>query len=218
MLDIAGLELNRGPTHQKNRIFVGNLPACTREELAQICTVFGRVVGSMIRGNHGFVMFETERKANVATLALHGSLFKSKILLVHNANYESMEEHGYGPEQEETDIVVQAETDSSGQEQISDCIIIKLDSEHSQFATDFQDELISKGLVVEVRCPYQEPYSCLEEFIKALDSSYAIVVGSKEQDLINVTVHFLYEKRTEHPNLSRCEAFNLVVSDYERRN
>ncbi|KAI8034536.1 hypothetical protein M5D96_012723 [Drosophila gunungcola] len=199
--EIAGFQLTWGPTDQHNRIFVGNLPSCTRAELAGLCRRFGKVVASMVEGNHGYVMFENKRKANIAILVLNGSRFKSNIL----ANYESMNEYGYGPVQERTDGVVVAEAVSSGLESVSDCMIVLKDLDDWQYAEDIRDKLVAKGLIAEMRTIYD-------------GTSYGILLGSKVGDIIKSTVHFLYEDRSEYPNLSAEEAINLVALDYKRRN
>ncbi|XP_052855814.1 uncharacterized protein LOC128264408 [Drosophila gunungcola] len=226
--EIAGFQLTWGPTDQHNRIFVGNLPSCTRAELAGLCRRFGKVVASMVEGNHGYVMFENKRKANIAILVLNGSRFKSNILFVHSANYESMNEYGYGPVQERTDGVVVAEAVSSGLESVSDCMIVLKDLDDWQYAEDIRDKLVAKGLIAEMRTIYDEddddeddenidPNAYLDEII-AKGTSYGILLGSKVGDIIKSTVHFLYEDRSEYPNLSAEEAINLVALDYKRRN
>lgn len=82
----TGYNIARDPNLVKNRIFIGNLPICTREELESICHPYGKVLGSLVQKNFGFVQFENEEIANKCAAALNKSTFKSKALTVRNAS------------------------------------------------------------------------------------------------------------------------------------
>lgn len=82
----VGYNIARDPNLVKNRIFIGNLPVCTREELESICHPYGKVLGSLVQKNFGFVQFENEEIANKCAAALNKSIFKSKALTVRNAS------------------------------------------------------------------------------------------------------------------------------------
>ncbi|EDV45424.2 uncharacterized protein Dere_GG12822, partial [Drosophila erecta] len=88
--DIAGIELTSGPTHLRSRIFVRNLPPCTRQELAMLCVPFGKILGSLVVQNHGFVQFERESEAKSAIEALNHATFQSKVILVSSASFRSL--------------------------------------------------------------------------------------------------------------------------------
>ncbi|XP_070854050.1 uncharacterized protein [Drosophila suzukii] len=191
---IEGYLLLRGPTHLTSRIFVGNLPPCSRKELAQLCARYGKVLGTIIEETFGFLQFESERQANIAILALHQSRFKAKTLTVHSATFQSVEEHGHDSRQFGEDVLV-AEADSSGQDLIADCEIIAMDLQGFRGAMRIRDRLIANGLCTEVRSPIamddNEPLSSLEE-LAALGTQYAIVLTSDQ-------------------------AIEMVVSDFNRR-
>lgn len=82
----AGYNIARDPLLVKNRIFVGNLPTCTSEELASICHPYGKVLGALVQKHFGFVQFEDEETANKCASALNKSCFKSNTLTVRNAS------------------------------------------------------------------------------------------------------------------------------------
>lgn len=86
MTETSGYNITKDPELIKSRIFLGNIPNCTREELVSICLPYGKVLGSMVQKNYGFVQFESEEIANKAAFALHKSIFKSKQLTVRNAS------------------------------------------------------------------------------------------------------------------------------------
>lgn len=82
----AGYNIARDPLLVKNRIFLGNLPTCTGDELESICHPYGKVLGSLVQKHFGFVQFENEEIANKCANALNKSSFKSNILTVRNAS------------------------------------------------------------------------------------------------------------------------------------
>lgn len=81
----TNLQIIRDPNLAKNRIFVGNLPTCTREQLESICLPYGKVLGSLVQKNFGFVQFETEEIANKVASSLSKSIFKGNVITVRNA-------------------------------------------------------------------------------------------------------------------------------------
>lgn len=80
------LGIIRDPNTVKNRIFVGNLPTCTREELESICKPYAKVLASLVQKNFGFVQFESEEFANKVAKSLNKSTFKGNTITVRNAN------------------------------------------------------------------------------------------------------------------------------------
>ncbi|XP_037723656.1 uncharacterized protein LOC119555997 [Drosophila subpulchrella] len=216
---IEGYLLLMGPTRLTSRIFVGNLPPCSRKELAELCAGYGKVLGTMIQGTFGFVQFESERQANIAIMALNLSRFKAKTLTAHSATFQSMEEHGYAPRQFGEDVLV-TEADSSGQDLIADCEIIAMELIAFHEAMRIRDRLIEKGLCTEVRSPIamdeNEPLTSLAE-LAALGTQYAMVLTSVNGILGTAAVHYLYEDRSEHPGLTVDQAIEMVVSDFNRR-
>eukprot|EP00099_Drosophila_melanogaster_P016256 NP_569883.1 uncharacterized protein Dmel_CG14628 [Drosophila melanogaster] len=97
--DIAGIELTSGPTGLKSRILVRNLPVCTRQELAYLCLPFGEILGSLVTNNQGFIQFARESEAKLAIETLDHTTFKSKVILVSNASFRSLNASclGYAP-------------------------------------------------------------------------------------------------------------------------
>ncbi|XP_016949346.1 uncharacterized protein LOC108024082 [Drosophila biarmipes] len=217
---IEGYLLLTGPTRLTSRIFVANLPECSRNELAQLCARFGNILGTMIKDNYGYVQFESKRQASIAILALHRSRFKGKTLTVHSATFHSMEAHGRGCRQAEKDELVVAEADSSGRDLIADCVIIVMDLEQVHSAMRIRDRLFAGGLSTEVRSPLalddQEPLTSLLE-LAGLGTQYAMVLTSTNGRLDKAAVHFLYEDRSEHPDLTVDQAIEVVAKDYNRR-
>lgn len=97
--------LIKDPNLSKNRIFLGNIPVCTKEELESIggellityqsifflilslSGPYGNVLASMVKDKFGFLQFASEEIANKAAKALHKSTFKGKPINVRNAGY-----------------------------------------------------------------------------------------------------------------------------------
>lgn len=75
----------KDPKMVKNRIFIGNLPVCTKEDLEGICAPYGNVLGSMVQKNFGFIQYESEEIADKAAFALNRSTFKGNTITVRNA-------------------------------------------------------------------------------------------------------------------------------------
>ncbi|XP_016986397.1 uncharacterized protein LOC108049657 [Drosophila rhopaloa] len=96
---VAGIELTSGPTRLTSRIFVQNLPDCTREELADHCKEFGQILGSLVEENRGYIQYAKQSSARNAISVLHGSTFQSRVLTVTSASFRTMEEYGFIPPQ-----------------------------------------------------------------------------------------------------------------------
>nr|NP_659571.1 uncharacterized protein Dmel_CG18823 [Drosophila melanogaster]AAG22376.1 uncharacterized protein Dmel_CG18823 [Drosophila melanogaster] len=79
------------PTSPRSRIWVRNLPPCTRQELVMLCLPFGKILGSLIVDNEGFIQFARESEATSAIDALDQIVFKSKVLQVSNATFPPIE-------------------------------------------------------------------------------------------------------------------------------
>ncbi|XP_017067513.1 heterogeneous nuclear ribonucleoproteins C1/C2-like [Drosophila eugracilis] len=88
--DIGGIKLTTGPTCLTSRIFVRNLPACTRHELAELCQPYGKVLGSLVYRRLGFVQFSNKKEADLAIENLEYMVFKSNVLYVSNASFRSL--------------------------------------------------------------------------------------------------------------------------------
>lgn len=71
-----------------NRIFIGNIPQCTRDDLESICIPYGKVLDSLVQKNYGFVQFESEEIATKAAKSLNKSLFKGNQISVRNAGHK----------------------------------------------------------------------------------------------------------------------------------
>ncbi|KAI8034535.1 hypothetical protein M5D96_012722 [Drosophila gunungcola] len=85
-------DITKDPKTVKSRVFLGNLPICTRRELKRFCQLLGKVLETRIEGRYGYVQFETEFKAQVAAIMLDTAIFKSNMLVARSTNFKLMEE------------------------------------------------------------------------------------------------------------------------------
>ncbi|XP_065724220.2 uncharacterized protein [Drosophila suzukii] len=101
-------------------ILVQNLPDCKRHELEELCKPFGEILGTMVMGNDGFVQFVCEDQAEDAIEALDMSTFKSNVLAVRNAYWESVYVPPTKKKRVEEDMPEEVQAEGVHQEQEED--------------------------------------------------------------------------------------------------
>ena len=71
-------ETNRNDPHSiRCRVFIGNLQM-SRQGLEEIFSQYGKVVGSSVHNNYGFVQFEDEKSADAAVAKENGQVYNGK--------------------------------------------------------------------------------------------------------------------------------------------
>ncbi|EDO36698.1 predicted protein, partial [Nematostella vectensis] len=86
-------ETNKNDPHSvRCRIFIGNLATdkIARQDLEEIFSRHGKVLGCSLHANFGFVQFETEKGADEAVAKEHGRIINGKkigMLLLMLFNY-----------------------------------------------------------------------------------------------------------------------------------
>lgn len=216
----------RDPSLAKNRIFVSNLPPVTPEELESICHPYGKVLGSLVRKNFGFVQFESEEIANKCADALNKSTFKSKMLVVRNASKMPKPANAKKPNAGPTalagqvpmavqgGIVMSAAAAASGVP-INDCEIIVLNRENTKYAEFVEERLTKAGMRVDVLFPNEDvKLTHVLSSISARGCLYAVLVTPQHEALNSITVNILYGVPAEHRNMPLEDAIQLVCNDF----
>ncbi|XP_017063408.1 nuclear receptor coactivator 5 [Drosophila eugracilis] len=223
----VGYNITKDPKLVKNRIFLGNLPSCTREELVSICQPYGNVLGSMVQKNYGFVQFETEELANKAASALHKSTFKQNLLTVRNASIKGKVSNANtkrNPLQGaqvtvQGGIVMSAAAAAAGQPIINDCEIIVKNRENTKYAEYIEERLKNAGLRVDVLFPNEDVL--LGKVLANISSRgclYAVVVTPQHELHNSITVNILYGVPAEHRNMPVEDAITLIATDFLKKN
>ncbi|KAH8240019.1 hypothetical protein KR032_010353 [Drosophila birchii] len=223
---VQGYNITKDPALVHNRIFLGNLPICTREELVSICQPYGKVLGSMVQKNYGFVQFESEEIANKAATALNKSSFKSNVLTVRNANNKAKQANATAKKNQiknaqitvQGGIVMSAAAAAAGQPLINDCEIIVVNRENTKYAEYVEERLRNSGLHVDVLFPNEDVM--LGKVLANISSRgclYAVVVTPQHQELNSITVNILYGVPAEHRNMPLEDAITLVATDFRLR-
>ncbi|XP_016991882.1 nuclear receptor coactivator 5 [Drosophila rhopaloa] len=219
----AGYNITKDPALAKSRIFVGNLPVCTREELVSICRPYGQVLGSMVQKNYGFVQFESEELANKAASALHKSTFKQNMLTVRNASIKSKAANANAKRNPmqgaqvtvQGGIVMSAAAAAAGQPLINDCEIIVVNRENTKYAEYIEERLRNGNMRVDVLFPNEDVM--LGKVLANISSRgclYAILVTPQHEEHNSITVNILYGVPAEHRNMPLEDAITLVATDF----
>ncbi|XP_064544728.1 nuclear receptor coactivator 5 [Drosophila montana] len=222
-----GYNIARDPALVKNRIFIGNLPICTKEELESICHPYGKVLGSLVQKNFGFVQFESEEIANKCAGALNKSTFKSKALTVRNASIKlkplnaiikkiNPNAHNPGgvPMAVQGGIVMSAAA-AATVVPINDCEIIVVNRENTKYAEFIEDRLRNSGMRVDVLFPNEDVMlSQVLSNISARGCLYAVLVTPQHEALNSITVNILYGVPAEHRNMPLDDAITLIATDF----
>ncbi|KAH8303836.1 hypothetical protein KR018_008995 [Drosophila ironensis] len=215
MSENTGYNITKDPDLEKSRIFLGNLPSCTREELVSICQPYGTVLGSMVQKHFGFVQFESEEIANKAAAALHKSTFKAKVLTVRNARHKTKPQ---APQKAPLstlsmagDILPAAFCDPL----VNDCEIIVAKHENTKYAEYIEERLRNIGLRVDVLFPNEEVMlSKVLANIASRGCLYAVLVTPQHEALTSITVNILYGIPAEHRNMPVEDAITLIATDF----
>ncbi|XP_033242777.1 nuclear receptor coactivator 5-like [Drosophila miranda] len=214
------------PALVKNRIFVGNLPVCTREELASIFLPYGEVLGSVVQKNYGFVQLESEEVANKCAMSLNKSTFKTKILRVRNANNRAPKgananENAKNLQMPQVPVTVQggivmsAAAAAAGEPVINDCEIIVVNRDNTKYAEYIEHRLRNMGMRVDVLFPNEDVM--LGKVLANISSRgclYAVLVTPQHESLSSITVNILYGVPAEHRNMPLEDAVNLIATDF----
>lgn len=226
----TGYNIARDPNLVKNRIFIGNLPICTREELESICHPYGKVLGSLVQKNFGFVQFENEEIANKCAAALNKSTFKSKALTVRNASIKpkainanakkmnlNAQIQGGIPMAVQGGIVMSAAA-AATVVPINDCEIIVVNRENTKYAEFIEDRLRKAGMRVDVLFPNEDVMlSQVLSNISARGCLYAVLVTPQHEALNSITVNILYGVPAEHRNMPLDDAIALIATDFRSK-
>ncbi|XP_034480825.1 uncharacterized protein LOC117786597 [Drosophila innubila] len=228
-----GYNIARDPALAKNRIYVGNLPLCTREELESICHPYGKVLGSAVQKNFGFVQFESEEIANKCADALNKSSFKSRELKVRNASLKTKAAKkgnivvtaagigvmggvgGVGAPMTVQGGIVMSAAAAGNAAPINDCEIIVVNRDNTKYAEFIEDRLTKAGMRVDVLFPNEDVM--LGQVLSNISTRgclYAVLVTPKHEALNSITVNILYGVPAEHRNMPLEDAIKLIVRDF----
>ncbi|EDW18444.1 uncharacterized protein LOC6582265 [Drosophila mojavensis] len=229
----VGYNIARDPNLVKNRIFIGNLPVCTREELESICHPYGKVLGSLVQKNFGFVQFESEEIANKCASALNKSIFKSKALTVRNASIKSKPVNTFPLNAKKVNAIthnpggvpmtvqggiVMPAVAAAAAVPINDCEIIVVNRENTKYAEYVEDQLRKIGMRVDVLFPNEDVMlNQVLSNISARGCLYAILVTPQHEALNSITVNILYGIPAEHRNMPLDDAIALVTTDFRSK-
>ncbi|XP_014094236.3 uncharacterized protein Neos [Bactrocera oleae] len=224
----ANLQIIRDPNLAKNRIFVGNLPTCTREQLESICLPYGKVLGSLVQKNFGFVQFESEEIANKVASSLSKSIFKGNVITVRNAASKQAPKRpasdnvvlptnmnaGYfgGPESMPTNTTPNMNPD------YNDCEIIVIDRRNTKYAEYIEQRLKDINLRVDVLFPNEDvPLGKVLINISSRGCLYAILITPQHEEHNSITVNILYGQPAEHRNMPVDDAIMLISKDFRQK-
>ncbi|XP_017043436.1 nuclear receptor coactivator 5 [Drosophila ficusphila] len=219
----AGYNITKDPALVKSRIFLGNLPICTREELVSICQPYGKVLGSVVQKNYGFVQFETEDLANKAASALNKSTFKQNVLTVRNASIKSKAANAAAKRSAKQaahvtvqgGIVMSAAAAAAGQPLINDCEIIVVNRENTKYAEYIEERLRNAGMRVDVLFPNEDVLlGMVLANISSRGCLYAVLVTPQHEEHNSITVNILYGVPAEHRNMPLEDAITLIATDF----
>ncbi|XP_068149796.1 uncharacterized protein Neos [Drosophila tropicalis] len=226
--DPSGYNIAKDPALKKNRIFLGNIPICTRKDLESICQPYGNVLGSVVQKNFGFVQFESEEIANKAATALNRSTFKSNTLTVRNASIKTTpvvknnimpmampNQMPMPPVAIQGGIVMSAAEAAEGGSVVNDCEIVVVNRENTKYAEYVEERLRNVGMRVDVLFPNEDVM--LGKVLANISSRgclYAVLVTAEHESLNSITVNILYGVPAEHRNMPLEDAITLVATDF----
>ncbi|XP_055373478.1 nuclear receptor coactivator 5 [Condylostylus longicornis] len=226
------MDLLKNPDLAKNRIFVGNLPSCTREELCSICVPYGKPIASMVKDKFGFIQFEDEATANKAAAALNHSSFKGHKITVRNADNKKQQNKNLnkGPANQTSGntmqnaptpdkyYLLQEQYHATVNVDYNDCEIIVLNKEITDYAEHIEQRLKRMYLRVDILYPNPEvPIGKVLANISSRGCLYAIVVTEQNVEHKSITVNILYGQAAEHRNMPIDDAINLIHSDFSEK-
>lgn len=214
----------KDPKLATSRIFIGNIPQCTKEELESIAIPYGKVLDSLVQKNYGFIQFETEELANKAAKALNKSLFKGNQISVRNAGHKKRPNPGApnapvgGIKPAFTAPMPTFNLSARNNPDYNDCEIIVVDRQNTAYAEYIESRLKTLGLKVDVLFPNEEvSLGKVLANISSRGCMYAILVTPQNQELRSITVNILYGVPAEHRNMPVDDAINLIAEDFRLR-
>ncbi|XP_061401802.1 nuclear receptor coactivator 5 [Musca vetustissima] len=236
--DKKNLSIIRDPNTAMNRIFIGNLPVCTREELESICLPYGKVLATLVQKNFGFVQFESEEIANKVAKALKKSTFKGHTITVRNANKKkpagqqqqvgnagnTAGNSGQGNNvtagnwNQNPVVPASADDDNGYNGGYNDCEIIVVDRKNTKYAEMIEERLKRLNLRVDVLFPNEDvPLGKVLSNIASRGCLYAILVTNQHEEHNSITVNILYGQPAEHRNMPVEDAISLMAEDFRRK-
>ncbi|XP_017841424.1 uncharacterized protein LOC108599147 [Drosophila busckii] len=204
----------KDPALVQNRIYLGNLPLCSREELENICHPYGKVLGSLVQKKFGFVQFESEEEANKCAAALNRSSFKSNYLTVRNAGLK-LKEANTTAKKTLTVQGVMPGAATAAAAPINDCEIIVVNRNNTKYAEIVEDNLRQVGMRVDVLFPNEDV--TLEHVlsnIAARGCLYAVLVSPENEVFQSITVNILQGVLAEHRNMPLNDAITLMTTEF----
>ncbi|XP_067645164.1 uncharacterized protein Neos [Eurosta solidaginis] len=216
------LKIIRDPNLAKSRIFVGNLPTCTREELESICLPYGKVLGSLVQKNFGFVQFENEEIANKVASALNRSIFKGNTVTVRNAASkqakQNKQDQAGGTNVNNTQFGGDTGGSNNPNPDYNDCEIIVIDRRNTKYAEYIEQRLKDINLRVDVLFPNEDvPLGKVLVNISTRGCLYAILVTPQHEEHNSITVNILYGQPAEHRNMPVEDAIKLIATDFRQK-
>ncbi|KAL9928628.1 nuclear receptor coactivator 5-like [Glossina fuscipes fuscipes] len=190
------------PNFSNSRLFIGNLPPCTKEELEGIFLPYGKVFGSLMRKNIGFVQMKCAENAKKAASSLNNNLFKGNIITVRKG---ATPRSGAGPS-------LPKPTES-----FNDCEILAMDTRNTEYAEMVEERLKLLHLKVDVLFPNAGvPLGKVLSTIAGRGCLYAILINRQNEKHGSITLNILHGQQFEHRNMPIDDAIKLIDADFRR--
>ncbi|XP_055911423.1 nuclear receptor coactivator 5 [Eupeodes corollae] len=217
--------LVKDPKLALNRVFIGNIPQCTKDDLESIFIPYGKVIDSLVQKNYGFIQFESEEIANRAAKALNKSLFKGNHISVRNAGHKKRANPNAGGVAGPANKQPFAGAPQGGfnhsvrsNPDYNDCEIIVVDRQNTAYAEYIEGRLKTLNLQVDVLFPNEEvSLGKVLANISSRGCMYAILVTPQNEELRSITVNILYGIPAEHRNMPVDDAITLIADDFRLR-
>uniref|UniRef100_A0A1A9W5R7 RRM domain-containing protein n=1 Tax=Glossina brevipalpis TaxID=37001 RepID=A0A1A9W5R7_9MUSC len=214
----------RNPNLSKSRVFIGNLPICTKEELESIFLPYGKVLGSLVQKNFGFVQMESEDVANKVASALTKSTFKGNTITVRNAgihkkqlNSDSNASVGAPNASSIRQTKSTGPTIRNSMGNFNDCEIIVVDRRNTKYAEMIEERLKFLHLRVDVLFPNTDvPLGKVLSNIASRGCLYAILITTQHEEHRSITVNILHGQPAEHRNMPVDDAVKLIDEDFRK--
>uniref|UniRef100_A0A1A9UVU4 RRM domain-containing protein n=1 Tax=Glossina austeni TaxID=7395 RepID=A0A1A9UVU4_GLOAU len=214
----------RNPNLSKSRVFIGNLPICTKEELESIFLPYGKVLGSLVQKNFGFVQMESEEVANRVASALTKSTFKGNTITVRNAGIHKKQLASDGNVSlSASNVNSTRQTKSTGLSvhnsigNCNDCEIIVVDRRNTKYAEMIEERLKFLHLRVDVLFPNADvPLGKVLSNIASRGCLYAILITTQHEEHRSITVNILHGQPAEHRNMPVDDAIKLIDEDFRK--
>uniref|UniRef100_A0A1A9ZMS3 RRM domain-containing protein n=1 Tax=Glossina pallidipes TaxID=7398 RepID=A0A1A9ZMS3_GLOPL len=214
----------RNPNLSKSRVFIGNLPICTKEELESIFLPYGKVLGSLVQKNFGFVQMESEEVANRVASALTKSTFKGNTITVRNAGtHKKQLASDASLNLSASNVNSARQTKSTGPSihnsigNCNDCEIIVVDRRNTKYAEMIEERLKFLHLRVDVLFPNADvPLGKVLSNIASRGCLYAILITTQHEEHRSITVNILHGQPAEHRNMPVDDAIKLIDEDFRK--